>query len=63
MTLNDFMSMAQKQVDKGYGDKDLVVEDAQENFHIHSIQMNTCPGIEPDYLLIMAGEKQEQKKE
>jgi len=55
MTLNEFMIMLQKKVDAGYGDKPLLIEDIHQNLHIHSVQMNTCSGIEPDYLIIMAG--------
>jgi len=62
MTLNEFKIKLQKRIDEGFGDKDLVVEDAQEEFYIHSIQMNTCSGIEPDYLIIMAGDKHEKAR-
>ncbi len=60
MTLNEFMVMLQKQVDRGYGDKPLLMEGPHQcNYHINSVQMDTCPGIEPDYLFIMAGEEVE----
>lgn len=57
MTVNELIIELQKKADRGYGDKDIVVEDAQENFHIDSVQKNTNPDIEPDYLLIMAGKR------
>lgn len=55
MTINQLICELQKQVNRGYGNKDIFVEDAQEMFHIDSVQKNTCPDIEPDYLFIMAG--------
>lgn len=56
MNAYELINELQKQVDKGFGSKPVYVQDSQENRHIHSIQMNTNSGIEPDYLFLMAGD-------
>lgn len=57
MTCLELIDRLQRRVHEGFGDKPVFVEDAQEKFHIHSVQQDTCAGIEPTYLFIMAGEK------
>lgn len=56
MNACELIEHLQKQVDKGFGSKPVYVEDAQEMRDIHSVQMNTNSGIEPEYLFIMAGD-------
>lgn len=59
MTLNELIKNGQRFVDEGYGDKEIVVENGEMELEIDSIQSNSNPGIEPDYLFIMgAGEFQ-----
>jgi len=58
MIVDELIIELQKQSDRGYGRKDVVIEGRGGNFHINSVQKNTNPDIEPDYLLIMADEAQ-----
>jgi hypothetical protein len=58
VTLNDFMKEIQKWIDRGHGDKPILMDGPHQfEYTINSIQMNTCPDEEPDYLSIMAGDK------
>ncbi len=59
MKIIKLIELLQQQVNRGYGQKEIYVEDAQEMFNIDSIQKNTNPNIEPDYLFIMGGDKKE----
>ncbi len=55
MSITDLIIKLQKLESKGYGDKDIYVEDGQTNYHIDSIQKNTHPDIAPEYFFLMAG--------
>ncbi len=55
MTLNELIKNAEEWVAKGYGDKKIVVEEDDAPFEIDSIQSDTKPGIEPNYLFITQG--------
>ncbi len=58
MTLIELKEECEKQIERGYGDLEIFVESNQENCHIDSIQKDTNPDIEPNYLFIMAGDYQ-----
>lgn len=60
MTVLELIIELQKIEIKGYGNKNIYVEDAQGNFHIDSVQKNTHPDIEPEYFFLMAGEKAQE---
>ncbi len=57
MTLNELIKNAQEWVDKGYGEKQIIVEENDAPFEIDTIQSDTEPGIEPNYLFIVRGSK------
>lgn len=62
MTINDLIAELQKEAENGYGDKIILVEDGEEDFHIDSVQSNRNTGQDPDYLFLMAGEEYEGEK-
>lgn len=57
MTLNELKVEIQKHIDKGYGEKKILINsDTSETLgddEIDSIQKNTHPEVEPEYLIIM----------
>jgi len=55
MTLNELIKNAQRFIDKGYGDKQIIVEDGDYELEIDSIQSDTNPEVEPNYLYVMSG--------
>lgn len=55
MTLNELIKNAQVWVDKGYGEKQIIVENGDFNLEIDSIQSDTNSGVEPNYLFVMPG--------
>ncbi len=59
MTLFDLQKEIEKQMNEGYGEKTIYIEGMPEqgDWEIDSIQKNTNPEIEPDYLFIMGGAK------
>jgi len=59
MIINELIKELQKQVNKGYGNKNIFVEDGEQKLHIDSIQINCHPSKDPDYLFIMGGESVE----
>ena len=57
MTLFNLQKELEKWINEGYGEKTIYIDGMPEHLEIDSIQKNTNPGIEPDYLFIMGGEK------
>ena len=57
MTLFDLQKEIDKWIYDGYGEKTIYMEGMPEqgNWEINSVQQNTNPEIEPDYLFIMGG--------
>lgn len=54
MTVNELMIEIKKQVARGYGNKNIIIDVADSrDYSIDSIQKNTHPSVEPEYLLIM----------
>lgn len=56
MILKELLVEVNKFIDKGYGEKKIIVECSGIDYTIDSIQQDTMPEIEPDYLLIMLKE-------
>ncbi len=55
MTLNELMIQVKKYIDKGYGAKEILLDtDIDDYNEIDSIQQNTMPNVEPEYLLIIS---------
>lgn len=57
MKISELIIELQRREAEGYGDKPVYVEDSQELFHIDSVQKNTSPSVEPEYLFLMPGGK------
>ncbi len=56
MTVKELIKELEKKVSKGYGNKDIVIDDNVGDWHIDSVQKNTHIDVEPEYLIIMRGE-------
>lgn len=59
MILLDLKKEIEKWIVKGCGEKPIYTEAGAEqgDYEIDSIQKNTCPDKDPDYLFIMIGNK------
>ena len=55
MTLNELKTEVQEKIDMGYGEKRIVIDagSEMEDKEIDSIQKDTNPEIEPNYLFFM----------
>lgn len=53
MTLEELYDEAKKWIDRGYGDKPIVMPSGDMNVNIDSIQQNNHASKEPDYLLLL----------
>lgn len=67
MTLNEHKKNVDEWVDKGYGEKPIftcpvVTENGNIDLEIEGIASDTSPGYEPNFLFIMSGEKNENKR-
>ncbi len=53
MTLNELKRQVDKYILLGFGGKNIVIDGQPDEREIDSIQRNTMPEVEPDYLIIM----------
>ena len=61
MTILELYTEAKKWVDKGYGDKIVVMADGDMNIHIDSVQQNNHSSKKPEYLFLMEGDEYQPK--
>ncbi len=57
MTILELHNETKKWVDKGWGEKTIVMPDGDMDIHIDSIQQNNHHTKEPEYLLLMEGDR------
>lgn len=61
MNLYELKQEIDKWINEGYGEKNIYLDafngEQGKNYEIDSIQQNTNPGLEPDYLFIMNGDE------